>query len=152
MLVLILCGAAAWILWLCHAMPASVEPMRASHDLYVALVYFLEANEGRFPDKEALEESPFIQVNTDGSWSVRPPGQTSYELVTYGIAIHDLERFQIHWGANLPVLTLSAEGVLLNEEGVPTVLIVSPNSPGATRWMSEQLYLVAKEHWLGDNR
>lgn len=99
-------------------------------DLTTGLLYFMEANNGRFPrDLAEFAASPMIERRDDGALVIRGWPDSRYRRETHGYPIRNIERFSIAWGADLAALREAERGRVVDAEGRAVELISWPSSP-----------------------
>ncbi len=117
-----------------------------TQDVVTALIYFLEAHDGRFPASEAeLRACSFVENLPGGGLRVRAPESTRYRRDPYGIPIASLEPFRIAWGTQFESLTLDEYGKARNADGRKVELVCWPSSPPSGKGYTWILLDVAQE-------
>ncbi len=114
-----------------------------TQDLVTGLIYFMESHGGRFPaDEQEFLASPFVERLPGGGIRIRPKPDTQFRRKPWGVAIRDLSRYGIAWGADLSKLTIDERGVVRNERGEEITLVRWPDSPRSARSYSRLLLAV----------
>ncbi|MCA9242486.1 MAG: hypothetical protein KDA32_00920 [Phycisphaerales bacterium] len=118
-------------------------------DVVTGLIYFLEKNEGRFPQsQEEFEASPFVETGPQGV-RILSPEQTKYRKPTHGdkgLWIPSLEPFKINWGAQLDGLTVDEFGNARDTKGDKVRLVRWPSSEPSAKEFTILLLRVAAEN------
>lgn len=117
-------------------------------DVVTGLIYFLEQNQGRFPDSEAeFVAAPFIESGPRG-FRVMAPAETRYRKTTHGdkgLWIASLAPFEIKWGAELTGLTVDDYGNARDADNEKVRLVRWPSSDPSAKEFTRLLLRVSTE-------
>lgn len=115
-------------------------------DLFTGLVYYLDDHDGRLPpSKDAFLDAPFVEPLPDGGCRILNREDDRFGREAVGVAVDDLDRYEIPWGVNLQTLTVDKEGAVRNPDGEEVLLIKGGPPLDAVRRFSRDLLRVAKE-------
>lgn len=135
------------VVW--HICVAAKEEIKhntfASEDIFAGLVYFLELNQGRFPNTASeFLQSSFVQDVGDGRIRIVGRNVSPYWKRVYGEPFM-LSEFNIRWGTPIATLLIDAEGCVRHAEGRPVLLVDIPKNPEGSLGTTKELIRISKE-------
>jgi len=116
------------------------------HDVFVALVFYLESHHGNFPETEtAFAASSFIERLPDGAILVTAVPDSKEASKVYGEPISNLADYAIAYGVDISAMTATEDGrVVDRRKGEEILLLRSPFGLKDSRVFSVALLRVAE--------